>query len=212
MGIGIYLKEKRTDKGLTLENVEKELKIKAALLDAAEKDDTNYFISLDNYEDITECYCAFLGLNKQALAAQDRVLRIREQRGIALEQSQAKTKEAVASVPVAAQPQPPQMRQPAPPPPSSSFHDTIEIESVSIESGMEEDHSVDMNDLLPALKIMKERQRVSVDMLEIHLGSYEKAKKVFAYLEANSFIAKPKGAYDWILNNEKINEYLKGAH
>jgi len=155
-GIGKILKEVREEKGLSLEGIEKEAKITAVFLDAMEKDDTSFFLNQENYDGILDFYAPYLGLNKNALLAQQRILKMHEQRG--------------TSVVLKAQ---------------STF-----------------------KELVPALKLIKERQRVSVDLLEIHFGSYEKAKEIFEYLETNGFIAKPKGSYDWMLNNEKINEYL----
>ncbi|MCL2335121.1 MAG: helix-turn-helix domain-containing protein [Endomicrobia bacterium] len=155
-GIGEILKEAREAKGLSLETVEKESRIMAAFLDAMERDDTAFFLNQENYDGILDFYAPYLGLNKNALLAQQRMLKMHEQRGTA--------------VVFKAQ---------------SSF-----------------------KELVPALKLIRDRQRVSIDLLEIHFGSYEKAKEILEYLQKNGFIAKSRGSYDWLLNNEKINEYL----
>jgi Uncharacterized protein conserved in bacteria len=68
-----------------------------------------------------------------------------------------------------------------------------------------------MKELLPALKLIKERQRVSLELLEINFGSYEKAKELLQYLQDNEYIVKRQGSSDWLINNEKINEYLDSS-
>lgn len=69
-----------------------------------------------------------------------------------------------------------------------------------------------MRELFPALKLIKERQRVSLDLLEINFGSYNKAKELLQYLQDNGYIVKRSGSSDWLINNEKINETLRGGY
>lgn len=154
--IGQYLKEAREEKNLTFEQIEKETKIMSVFLDALERDQIHLFINQENYNDMLDFYARYLGLNKRALVAQHKILKMHEQRGTDL---------------------------------------VVKAQS-------------DLKELIPALKLIKERQRISIDLLENNFGSYEIAKKIFDYLHKNEFIAKPLGSYDWILNNEKINEYL----
>lgn len=155
-GLGKYIKARRTEKGLSFEDIERETNIMTVFLDAIERDDTALFINQDNYDSILSFYMKYLGLDKKAMTAQLKVLKLHEQRGTSL---------------------------------------IIEAQAT-------------MKELIPALKLIKERQRISMDILEIHFGSYSKAKELFEYLEKNGFVAKPAGAYNWIINNEKINEYL----
>lgn len=155
-GLGKYIKAKRMEKGLSFEDIEKETSIMTVFLDAVERDDATLFINQENYDDILGSYMRYLGLDKRAMIAQLKVLKMHEQRGTSL---------------------------------------IIEAQAT-------------MKELIPALKLLKERQRISLDILEIHFGSYGKAKELFDYLQKNGFVAKPVGAYDWIINNEKINEYL----
>ena len=155
-GLGKYIKARRAEKGISLEDIEKETKIMTVFLDAIERDDTALFVNQENYDDVLGFYMKYLELDKKAMIAQQKVLKMHEQRGTSL---------------------------------------IIEAQAT-------------MKELIPALKLLKERQRVSLDILEIHFGSYGKAKELFEYLQKNGFIAKPAGAYDWLINNEKIKEYL----
>ncbi|MCL2144213.1 MAG: helix-turn-helix domain-containing protein [Endomicrobia bacterium] len=161
--IGEYLKEKREAKGLSIDDVSKETGIIAMLLEGLEDGDTALFINLENYDDILSYYCEYLGLPKKALVAQNKILRMHEQRGNPIDTSAATAGSRNA-----------------------------------------------MKDLMPVLKLIKDRQRVSLDLLEINFGSYSKAKELLQYLQDNGYIVKRSGASDWLINNEKINEQLRG--
>ena len=158
--IGQYLKEKREAKELSIDDVSKETGIIAVLLDGLENDDTALFINLENYDDILSYYCEYLGLPKKALIAQNKILKMHEQRGKPLSNA-------------------------------SGEKNTL-------------------RELAPALKLIKERQRVTLDLLEINFGSYSKAKEILLYLQDNGFIIKRAGDSEWLINTEKINEQLKG--
>ncbi|MCL1971778.1 MAG: helix-turn-helix domain-containing protein [Endomicrobia bacterium] len=158
--IGQYLKEKREAKELSIDDVSNETGIIPALLNGLENGDTALFINLENYDDILSYYCEYLGLPKKALTAQNKILKIYEQRGNPL-------------------------------PGASGAKNTLK-------------------ELLPALKLIKERQRVSLDLFEINFGSYAKAKEILRYLQDNGFIIKRAGSLDWLINTEKINEHLRG--
>lgn len=157
--IGQYLKEKRESKELSLDDISKETGILSVLLDGLEQGDTALFINLENYDDMLSYYCEYLGLPKKALVAQNKILKMHEQRGNPM--------------------------------------DTAGVKNT-------------MKELLPALKLIKERQRVSLDLLEMNFGSYNKAKELLQYLQDNGYIVKRNGASDWLINNEKINEQLRG--
>lgn len=159
--IGQYLREKRESQKLTLEDVSASSGIITALLDGLERGDTAMFINLENYDDLLSYYCEFLGLPKKALVAQNKVLKMHEQRGNSLD---------------------------------------VVVQSNSI------------RELIPALKLIKERQRVSLDLLEINFGSFNKAREILQFLQDNGFIVKRSGSSDWLINNEKINERLKGGY
>lgn len=158
--IGQYLKEKREARGLTISDISRESGICPALIDGIERGDISLFINPDNYDDILSFYCEYMGVHKNALVAQDKILKMHRQRGKTLEDPVSK----------------------------SAFK---ELSSV--------------------LKLIKERQRVSLDLLEINFGSFNKAKEILQYLQDQGYIVKRSGSSDWLINNEKINEYLRGG-
>lgn len=64
-------------------------------------------------------------------------------------------------------------------------------------------------DLIKALKLIKERNRVSQDLLKAHFGSSSKATDLLSLLEVRGFIYKPEGTNRWQINFDKIDEELK---
>jgi S-DNA-T family DNA segregation ATPase FtsK/SpoIIIE len=64
-------------------------------------------------------------------------------------------------------------------------------------------------DLYNALLLIKERRRVSQDLLKAHFGSSSKASDILSLLEVRGFIYKPEGTNRWNINLDKIDEELK---
>ncbi|MFQ3675672.1 MAG: hypothetical protein SNJ64_03935, partial [Endomicrobiia bacterium] len=64
-------------------------------------------------------------------------------------------------------------------------------------------------DFYNALLLIKERRRVSQDLLKAHFGSSSKASDILSLLEVKGFIYKPEGTNRWYINLDKIDEELK---
>jgi len=64
-------------------------------------------------------------------------------------------------------------------------------------------------DLYNALLLIKERHRVSQDLLKAHFGSSSKASDILSLLEVKGFIYKPEGTNRWNINFDKIEEEIK---
>jgi S-DNA-T family DNA segregation ATPase FtsK/SpoIIIE len=64
-------------------------------------------------------------------------------------------------------------------------------------------------DLIPALKLINSRKRVSQDLLKANFGSSARATNLLSILEIKGFIAKPDGTNKWQINYSKIVEYLE---
>jgi S-DNA-T family DNA segregation ATPase FtsK/SpoIIIE len=73
-------------------------------------------------------------------------------------------------------------------------------------SDAEDDKSV--KDLYQALVLVRERKRVSQDLLKAHFGSSAKATNILSLLETKGFIHKPEGTNRWQIHFDKINEFL----
>ncbi|MDR2772731.1 MAG: DNA translocase FtsK [Elusimicrobiota bacterium] len=79
------------------------------------------------------------------------------------------------------------------------------IEEVEREEGFKADKS---KELLPVLMLMRERGRISQDLLKANFGGSAKATNILSLLETQRFIAKPQGTNKWQINWSKVNEYL----
>ncbi|MFA7074178.1 MAG: FtsK/SpoIIIE domain-containing protein, partial [Endomicrobiaceae bacterium] len=63
-------------------------------------------------------------------------------------------------------------------------------------------------DLIPALKLILERRRISQDLLKANFGSSARATNILSVLEMKDFISKPEGTNRWEINFDMIQEYL----
>ena len=63
-------------------------------------------------------------------------------------------------------------------------------------------------DLSQALLLVKERKRVSQDLLKAHFGSSARATNILSLMEIKGFIGKPEGTNRWTIYFDKIDEYL----
>ncbi|MDR3071131.1 MAG: DNA translocase FtsK 4TM domain-containing protein [Endomicrobium sp.] len=64
-------------------------------------------------------------------------------------------------------------------------------------------------DLIPALKLISERKRVSQDLLKANFGSSARATNILSILEIEGFISKPDGVNKWQIDFDKISKYLE---
>jgi S-DNA-T family DNA segregation ATPase FtsK/SpoIIIE len=67
----------------------------------------------------------------------------------------------------------------------------------------------EIQNLYKALLLIKERRRVSQDLLKAHFGSSSKASDILSLLEVKGFIYKPEGTNRWSINFDKVEEELK---
>jgi S-DNA-T family DNA segregation ATPase FtsK/SpoIIIE len=64
-------------------------------------------------------------------------------------------------------------------------------------------------DLVPALRLISERKRISQDLLKANFGSSARATNILSILETEGFIMKPNGTNKWHIYYEKIKQYLE---
>jgi len=66
----------------------------------------------------------------------------------------------------------------------------------------------EIRELLESLTLVRERRRVSQDLLKAHFGSSSKATNLLSILETKGFINKPEGTNRWSIYFDKIDDYL----
>lgn len=64
-------------------------------------------------------------------------------------------------------------------------------------------------DLIPALKLVLERRRISQDLLKAQFGGSARATNILSVLEVRGFIHKPEGTNRWEINYNLIEDYLR---
>ena len=74
--------------------------------------------------------------------------------------------------------------------------------------GFSQDNEKETKELSQALQLVKERRRVSQDLLKAHFGSSARATNILSLMEIKGFIGKPEGTNRWSINFDKIDEYL----
>jgi S-DNA-T family DNA segregation ATPase FtsK/SpoIIIE len=86
-------------------------------------------------------------------------------------------------------------------------------EALSVEVEEKEDFDTNKEngnkDLIPALKLISERKRISQDLLKANFGGSAKATNILSILEMEGFISKPEGTNKWQINFDKISKYLE---
>ncbi|MDR3048317.1 MAG: DNA translocase FtsK [Elusimicrobiota bacterium] len=83
------------------------------------------------------------------------------------------------------------------------------VEEVEVESGVfNADDNKETKDLIPALKLIVERKRVSQDILKANFGGSARASNILSLLETRGFIYKPEGTNKWQVNFEAVNAFL----
>lgn len=64
-------------------------------------------------------------------------------------------------------------------------------------------------ELLQALNLIKERRRVSQDLLKAHFGSSARATNMLSVLEMKGFISKPEGSNRWEIHYEMMDQEIE---
>ena len=64
-------------------------------------------------------------------------------------------------------------------------------------------------ELLQALQLIKERHRVSQDLLKAHFGSSARATNMLSVLEMRGYISKPEGSNRWEIHDELIDQGIE---
>ncbi|MCS7150895.1 MAG: DNA translocase FtsK [Endomicrobia bacterium] len=64
-------------------------------------------------------------------------------------------------------------------------------------------------DLYAALLLIKERRRISQDLLKAYFRSSAKASDILSLLEVKGFIYKPEGTNRWSINFDRVEEAIK---
>ncbi|MDR3256365.1 MAG: DNA translocase FtsK [Endomicrobium sp.] len=88
------------------------------------------------------------------------------------------------------------------------MYEPIAVE-VSGKSGFNPNEEKGMKDLLPALKLINDRKRISQDLLKANFGGSARATNILSILETEGFITKPEGTNKWQIDYEKITQYLE---
>lgn len=88
------------------------------------------------------------------------------------------------------------------------IYEPIAVE-VEAEIGFNAAEEKGMQDLIPALKLISERKRVSQDLLKANFGGSARATNILSLLEVRGFIIKPEGTNRWQIDYDKIEQYLE---
>ena len=64
-------------------------------------------------------------------------------------------------------------------------------------------------EILQALQLIKERRRVSQDLLKAHFGSSARATNILSVLEMRGFITKPEGSNRWEIHYDLIDSAIE---
>ena len=88
------------------------------------------------------------------------------------------------------------------------LYEPIVVE-VERNGGFNADEEKKMKNLIPALKLINERKRISQDLLKANFGSSAKATNILSILETEGFITKPEGTNKWQIDYDKIRRYLE---
>ncbi|GHT06821.1 DNA translocase FtsK [Endomicrobiia bacterium] len=75
--------------------------------------------------------------------------------------------------------------------------------------GFNADKEKRTRDLIPALKLINERKRISQDLLKANFGGSARATNILSILETRGFITKPEGTNKWQIDYDKIRQYLE---
>jgi S-DNA-T family DNA segregation ATPase FtsK/SpoIIIE len=92
-----------------------------------------------------------------------------------------------------------------------NFPRLYEAVSVEVEGtgSFDADKEKSSKDLIPALKLISKRKRISQDLLKANFGGSARATNILSILEIEGFISKPEGTNKWQINFDKISKYLE---
>ncbi|MDR1926515.1 MAG: DNA translocase FtsK [Endomicrobium sp.] len=82
---------------------------------------------------------------------------------------------------------------------------------VEVKNGFNTNKEKGIKNLIPVLKLINERRRISQDLLKANFGSSARATNILSILEMEGFISKPEGTNRWHIDFDKINQYLNSA-
>jgi S-DNA-T family DNA segregation ATPase FtsK/SpoIIIE len=82
---------------------------------------------------------------------------------------------------------------------------------VEVKNGFNANKEKGIKDLIPALKLINERRRISQDLLKANFGSSARATNILSILEMEGFISKPEGTNRWHIDFDKISQYLNSV-
>jgi len=88
-------------------------------------------------------------------------------------------------------------------------YEPIVKSSIGSEKILKEKELEQKEDLYSALLLIKERRRVSQDLLKAHFRSSSKATDILSLLEVKGYIYKPEGTNRWSINFDRVEEALK---
>ncbi|MDR1104146.1 MAG: ATP-binding protein, partial [Endomicrobium sp.] len=92
---------------------------------------------------------------------------------------------------------------------NQNFPRLYEAVSVEVEGKGNFGADKESKDLIPALKLISERRRISQDLLKANFGGSARATNILSILEIEGFISKPEGTNKWQINFDKISKYLE---
>lgn len=81
------------------------------------------------------------------------------------------------------------------------------VAKTTFTSSFEDEESFE--ELIMALRLIKERRRVSQDLLKAHFGSSARATNILSLLEIKSFIRKPEGSNRWEILFDQVDSFLE---
>ncbi|MCL2390544.1 MAG: DNA translocase FtsK [Endomicrobia bacterium] len=81
------------------------------------------------------------------------------------------------------------------------------VVEIDVQSGFNADEKA-IKDLVPALKLIKERRSISQDLLKANFGGSARATNILSLLNVKGFISKPEGTNKWQINYDKIEQEL----
>jgi S-DNA-T family DNA segregation ATPase FtsK/SpoIIIE len=82
------------------------------------------------------------------------------------------------------------------------------VVEVEAKGGFDADKERGSKDLIPALKLINERRRISQDLLKANFGGSARATNILSILEMEGFVSKPEGTNKWRVDFDKISQYL----
>jgi len=89
------------------------------------------------------------------------------------------------------------------------FYEPIVKSSATQHKVLQEKESEQEENLYTALLLIKERKRISQDLLKAYFRSSAKATDILSLLEVRGYIYKPEGTNRWSINFDRVEEGIK---